>query len=239
MLKAIFFDMDETLCATSEADNVACLEFAQWCKHTYPSLRDEQRFAQRYLLGVYKKLNNELTQLVKILPDERAYRHALIDTLMAEQGVKVDSNGIRIAQHYFDQQRMAAFDFFPGVNELLVSLKTKYKLVVITNGPSFSQHQKLSAVSMSEYVDHIIVGGDEPEQKPAPRIFQKALDLVDARPDEVIHVGDSLDCDIVGANNMGIASVWVDGLAREEDPHITPDFRVRSVTELPKILRLF
>lgn len=236
MLKAIFFDMDETLCGTSEADKLAGQAFAHWVKDTYPQLGDEQRFLQRYLAGVYKQLNSEFPQLVALLPNEAAFRCGLIRTLLAEQDVEVGEAAAQAAQAYFDHQRMKAFTFFPGVGELLVSLRERYTLVVITNGPTFSQYPKLAAVNMPEWVDHIIVGGDEPEEKPAASIFQKALDLAGVQPEEVVHIGDSLPCDIAGANQMGITSVWVDASGIGEPGDITPSYTVRVATDLPAIL---
>lgn len=236
MLKAIFFDMDETLCGTSEADKLAGQAFARWVKERYPQLTDEQRFIQRYLAGVYKQLNAEFPQLVALLPDEAAFRCGLIRILLAEQGVAIDEVAAQAAQAYFDQQRMAAFTFFPGVDELLVSLRERYTLVVITNGPIFSQYPKLAAVNMPKWVDHIIVGGDEPEEKPAASIFQKALNLAGVQPEEVIHIGDSLPSDIAGANQMGITSVWVDASGNGEPGDIIPSYTVRSVIDLPAIL---
>jgi HAD superfamily hydrolase (TIGR01549 family) len=132
---------------------------------------------------------------------------------------------------------MAAFEFFPGVKELLLELRGKYKLVVITNGPAFSQHPKLVKVSMKEYVDHIIVGGDEPEEKPCASIFEKALALVDASPSEVIHIGDSLTSDIDGANQMGIKSVWIAPNDSENGTTIIPTHRLASILDLHKVLR--
>ncbi len=63
MLKAIFFDMDETLCATSQADKVAGQAFTTWIHKTYPQVTEPKAFLQRYLQGVYKKLNAEFLTL--------------------------------------------------------------------------------------------------------------------------------------------------------------------------------
>ncbi len=196
MLKAIFFDMDETLCGTSQADKVAGQEFAAWIKTTYPKLTDPEAFLQRYLQGVYKKLNAEFPQLVALLPDENAFRCGLIKTILEEQGVEVSAEEAQQAQNFFDSARMNAFSFLPGVKEMLAELRQHYTLVVITNGPIFSQHPKLAATNMSEWVDHIIVGGEEPEEKPAASIFHKALSLAGVKPQESLHIGDSLAADI-------------------------------------------
>ncbi|TOQ80831.1 HAD family hydrolase [Vibrio parahaemolyticus] len=237
MLKAIFFDMDETLCGTSQADKAAGQKFAAWIQQTYPQVSDPQAFLQRYLQGVYKKLNAEFPQLVALLPDENAFRCGLIQTILAENGIHIDAEQAQQAQHYFDSARMGAFTFFPGVKEMLMDLRKHYKLVVITNGPIFSQHPKLKATQMDERVDHIIVGGEEPEEKPAASIFQKALNLVDIKPEEALHIGDSLATDIAGANNMGILSVWVNATGASNPTEITPNFEIRETVELKEILK--
>ncbi|TOF69132.1 HAD family hydrolase [Vibrio parahaemolyticus] len=237
MLKAIFFDMDETLCGTSQADKAAGQKFAAWIQQTYPQVSDPQAFLQRYLQGVYKKLNAEFPQLVALLPDENAFRCGLIQTILAEDGIHIDAEQAQQAQHYFDSARMGAFTFFPGVKEMLTDLRKHYKLVVITNGPIFSQHPKLKATQMDEWVDHIIVGGEEPEEKPAASIFQKALNLVDVKPEEALHIGDSLAADIAGANNMGILSVWVNATGASSPTEITPNFEIRETVELKEILK--
>nr|WP_152918998.1 HAD family hydrolase [Vibrio parahaemolyticus] len=237
VLKAIFFDMDETLCGTSQADKAAGQKFAAWIQQTYPQVSDPQAFLQRYLQGVYKKLNAEFPQLVALLPDENAFRCGLIQTILAEDGIHIDAEQAQQAQHYFDSARMGAFTFFPGVKEMLTDLRKHYKLVVITNGPIFSQHPKLKATQMDEWVDHIIVGGEEPEEKPAASIFQKALNLVDIKPEEALHIGDSLAADIAGANNMGILSVWVNATGASNPTEITPNFEIRETVELKEILK--
>ncbi|WP_218764927.1 HAD family hydrolase [Vibrio parahaemolyticus] len=237
MLKAIFFDMDETLCGTSQADKAAGQKFAAWIQQTYPQVSDPQAFLQRYLQGVYKKLNAEFPQLVALLPDENAFRCGLIQTILAKDGIHIDAEQAQQAQHYFDSARMGAFTFFPGVKEMLTDLRKHYKLVVITNGPIFSQHPKLKATQMDEWVDHIIVGGEEPEEKPAASIFQKALNLVDVKPEEALHIGDSLAADIAGANNMGILSVWVNATGASNPTEITPNFEIRETVELKEILK--
>ncbi|APU72619.1 HAD-IA family hydrolase [Vibrio parahaemolyticus] len=237
MLKAIFFDMDETLCGTSQADKAAGQKFTAWIQQTYPQVSDPQAFLQRYLQGVYKKLNAEFPQLVALLPDENAFRCGLIQTILAENGIHIDAEQAQQAQHYFDSARMGAFTFFPGVKEMLTDLRKHYKLVVITNGPIFSQHPKLKATQMDEWVDHIIVGGEEPEEKPAASIFQKALNLVDIKPEEALHIGDSLAADIAGANNMGILSVWVNATGASNPTEITPNFEIRETVELKEILK--
>ncbi|OEF58594.1 HAD family hydrolase [Enterovibrio norvegicus] len=208
MLRAVLLDLDETLCATSKANDDALVRLTSSLKQQFPSL-DAERFGERYVQGFYKQLNDGFPELKALLDDESAFRYRLIALLFEEQGVPLASQGAVEIQTAFDNFRMECFGYFPEIEASLVRLRERYKLVVITNGPVFSQRPKVEAVALASRVDAIIVGGEEPEEKPALSIFEKALKLAGCSAHEAIHVGDSFECDIKGANNAGIPSVWV------------------------------
>ncbi len=240
MIKAIFFDMDETLCATEQANQVALSSLASQIREQWPSVNAAQ-FCDRYLSGVYKQLNEEFPQLVPLLHDEMAFRCALIEALFAEQGVNISPSGAKDLQLAFDDVRMSAFDFYPKLESLIQTLRQHVKVGVITNGPIFSQRPKVDAISLRDKVDFVLIGGEEPEEKPALSIFEKALDLAGCQADEAIHVGDSLRCDIGGAMIAGIDSVWVDSQRATDHQALdagqfTPTWRVDHASQLPDIL---
>jgi N-acylneuraminate-9-phosphatase len=236
MIKAIFLDMDDTLCATTKADILTRQWLIEHISESYPQL-DPTQWVSRYFAGIYKKLNHEWPELIACLPDEGRFRRKLVQHLFNEQGSVCRESQAAQLQNDIDSARMAHFDFFPDVISLLASLRKTYTLVVITNGPTFSQYPKLNKVNLAALVDHIIVGGEEPEEKPAQSIFNKALTLAKVSAVEAIHVGDSLSSDIDGANHAGIISVWI-APKQNRDPHPSePDYTVSCVTELPQILQ--
>lgn len=86
MLKAVLLDLDETLCATSKANDDALTLLCSWLKDRFPSLEVE-RFGERYVKGFYKQLNDEFPELKVLLGNESAFRHRLIVLLFEEQGL--------------------------------------------------------------------------------------------------------------------------------------------------------
>jgi 2-haloalkanoic acid dehalogenase type II len=73
--------------------------------------------------------------------------------------------------------------------------------------------------------------------KPRPRIFEVALDALGARPEDVVHVGDSLPADVMGAGRLGMRTVWVNRSAIRRGPaDPRPDFEVRDLREVPGIV---
>jgi len=162
----------------------------------------------------------------------------LIRDLLTERQVDNISDETTLAlQDKFDSDRLQAFDFYPGIREFLVEARQLFTLVVITNGPEFSQRPKIERVNLAAYVDHIIIGGQEPEEKPAISIFDKALKLANCQANEAIHVGDSLASDIAGAHNSGITSVWI----QHQQPldlelGINPHHTVLHPSEIPTLI---
>jgi N-acylneuraminate-9-phosphatase len=242
ILKALFLDMDETLCDTRSANEQAKRLLAQELAQQYGAAFDGLGFADAYVAGIYRQWNDR--QRARYLPiieqqSESAFRLQLIRDLLAEQGVDdVSDAAAKALQDKFDRDRLEAFDFYPGIAEFLAEARKLFTLVVITNGPEFSQIPKIEAVHMAEHVDHIIIGGQEPEQKPALSIFQKALALANCDAHEAIHVGDSLATDIAGARNSGITSVWIQHQQPLDaelgmDPHHT----VLHPGEIPALIR--
>jgi N-acylneuraminate-9-phosphatase len=242
MLKAIFLDMDETLCDTLGANEQAKKLMAQALETQYGSDIDGGAIADDYVTGIYRQWSDH--QRARYLPiieqqGEGAFRLQLICDLLAEQGVDdVSDAAAQALQDDFDSNRLEAFGFYPGIAAFLTEARKLFTLVVITNGPEFSQIPKVEAVKLSEYVDHIIIGGQEPEQKPARSIFDKALKLADCEPHEAIHVGDSLAADIAGAHNSGITSVWIQHQQPlDAELGIDPHHTVLHPGEIPALIR--
>ena len=84
--------------------------------------------------------------------------------------------------------------------------------------------------------------GDSPEAvrayKPHPLLFQRALDQLGLRADNVLHVGDSEIDDVQGAKAAGLPVAWVNRDGRPRRPDVPPpDFEIRDLKELPAILQ--
>lgn len=242
MLKALFLDMDETLCDTTGANERAKQLMGQAMKVLYGAEFDGKGVANAYVTGIYRQWNAH--QRARYMPiieqqSEGAFRLQLIRDLLAEQGVlDVSVADAQALQDNFDNDRLAAFDFYPGIAEFLAEARKLLTLVVITNGPEYSQIPKVEAINLAEYVDHIIIGGQEPEQKPARSIFDKALKLANCEAHEAIHVGDSLAADIAGARISGITTVWIQHQQPlDAELGINPHHTVLHPSEIPALIR--
>lgn len=242
MLKALLLDLDETLCDTQRANEQASQLMGQALAARYGAAFDSQSVARAYVSGIYRQWSdNQHARYQPIInrQGEGAFRLQLVRDLLAEQGVDdVSETVVQTLQGKFDSDRLEAFDFYPGIATFLAEARKLFTLVVITNGPEFSQIPKVEAVKLAEHVDHIIIGGQEPEQKPARSIFEKALKLANCEAYEAIHVGDSLATDIAGAHNSGITSVWIQHQQPlDAELGINPQHTVLHPSEIPALIR--
>jgi HAD superfamily hydrolase (TIGR01509 family) len=241
VLKALFLDLDETLCDTLGANEQAKQLMAQDIEAKYGAHLNGKAFADAYVTGIYRQWTDK--QQARDMPiieqqSEEAFRLQLIQDLLAERSINHVS--VEIAQAFqdkFDSDRLKAFDFYPDILAFLGQARKLFTLVVITNGPEFSQVPKIEQVKLAKHVDHIIIGGQEPEQKPALSIFNKALKLANCKPHEAIHVGDSLAADIAGAHHSGITSVWIQHQQPlDAELGINPQHTLLHPSEIPSLI---
>jgi len=241
VIKALFLDMDETLCDTHKANNIAKRELAKRALTVCGNSLDSEQFAERYIQGIYRNwtpLQHQKYMQIIEQHSEDAFRVQLIqDLLVNMQQPVISEEDAQFLQNCFDEERLAAFDFFPGIEKFLSDMRKRMTLVVITNGPAFSQVPKVQCIHLSQHVDHIIIGGQEKEQKPERSIFAKALRLAGCENHEVIHIGDGLTPDIGGANASNIKSVWVrHNQSFDKTLGIKPDYIIEHPDELPEFI---
>ena len=73
-------------------------------------------------------------------------------------------------------------------------------------------------------------------QKPQRAIYDRALELAHARPDEAFMVGDRLDADILGAKRLGMRAIWRRTEQEQAKVDVEPDAVVTDLTELPAVV---
>ena len=111
-------------------------------------------------------------------------------------------------------------------------------LAIVTNGSSSAQRGKIALLGPERFAA-VVVTGEHGVAKPDPGVFRIALDELRMRPDQVVHVGDSLRADVAGAQSAGIAAVWLNrgGEPRPADA-AAPDAQITTLARLADVLGL-
>ena len=76
--------------------------------------------------------------------------------------------------------------------------------------------------SLNLRFDCVVTSEDCRAYKPRPEMFRRALDLLGMGPDDVLHVGDSLNSDVRGGAALGIRVLWIDRQGRPPPPDLAP-----------------
>ncbi len=106
---------------------------------------------------------------------------------------------------YFGSPR--AYRLAPGLEDCCLALsEAGVRLGVISNADTRSR-AVLAGLGLSQLVDHILLSAERPWDKPDPRLFHEACDLLEQVPGVVLHVGDSLHDDVHGARSAGMQAL--------------------------------
>jgi 2-haloacid dehalogenase len=125
---------------------------------------------------------------------------------------------------------------FPDSAEALKILKTRYKLVILSNidDAMFAQSNKHLGVEFEEIITAQQVGS----YKPSRRNFRVALERLGVPQTQILHVAQSLFHDHVPAKEMGFTTVWVNrpsilpGTGVSLPVDVTPDLEVADMESL-------
>jgi phosphoserine phosphatase len=157
------------------------------------------------------------------------YRREAWANALADQGIDDAELATELGER-FGVERRARHHTFADVPPALDALAGP--MVIVTNGASGLQREKLAASGLEPRFDAVVVSGDLGIGKPDASVFRHALDLVGA--DDGVMIGDSLDRDVDGALAAGLDAVWINRFG--DDPGRDGVPAIASLAELTAAL---
>ncbi|GAA4402522.1 YjjG family noncanonical pyrimidine nucleotidase [Nibrella viscosa] len=121
-----------------------------------------------------------------------------------------------------------------AAKDVLDHLNGRYHLHIITNGFNEIQAIKMESAGITDYFTHIITNEIAASKKPDRRIFEFALEVSGATVEESIMIGDNYEADILGAQTVGMDTVFYNPAGLEVPQKPTHD--IRHWNELMAIL---
>jgi len=196
----LVFDVDDTLYEQ-------IVPFEKAYKNLFNMDIDMEKF---YLLSrYYSDVKFEASRNGEMNMDE--YHIYRIREAAKDLGVYLsDEEALNMQKEYKkNQQKLQMSNITISILEL--AKENNIKLGIITNGPSEHQWYKVKALGVERWInkDNIVVSGDYDINKPDVRIFEIMQEKLQLPNDSLYYVGDSLENDIVGANNAGWKAIWI------------------------------
>ncbi len=112
---------------------------------------------------------------------------------------------------------------YPEAIAALTELKKKYKLALISNSDCFSIEDIIDKYDLRKFFDVIVLSYEAGVLKTDKKMFQIVLKKLKVKKDEAVMVGDSIDSDMIGAENAGVKAVLVDRKGKREYVHKVAD----------------
>lgn len=82
----------------------------------------------------------------------------------------------------------------------------------------------------------VVTSEDARAYKPRPEPFQLALDWLGLASDQVLHIGDSLTCDVAGANSLSISVARLNRGGRKRPPQTRVTYEAPDLISIRDIL---
>ena len=224
MIKYVFLDLDDTLLDFGAAEHAAINELLLKI-----GFEPTDALAKRYSEindSVWKKLERGEATREKILTER-------IEIFLSEIGS--DEPPMEARRFYEETLSGKAF-LIDGAIELLENLSKKYELYIVSNGTARVARRRISLAKIDGYFKGIFISSEFGEKKPSKEFFDLIFEKIEGfEKERAIIIGDSLSSDILGGKNADIRTcLFMKGEVKISD--IVPDYTVRALGELPKLL---
>ena len=123
---------------------------------------------------------------------------------------------------------------FDDVLPTLEALRGHYMMGLLSNGNTYPERCGLGG-----YFQFVVFAQEYGIQKPDPRLFEIAIERAGCAKRQLLHVGDSVQNDVIGAKQAGIKSVWLNRQREDEEANEHPDLEISSLSKLTEVLENF
>jgi len=125
---------------------------------------------------------------------------------------------------------------YPDVPPALERLRQHSKLAIITNSDDEIMARNVANIGVP--VDRVITAEQAGAYKPSPVIFDYALRALECQPDEILHVAQGFEYDIVPAHALGWRRVWIKRYGKTGDPAYGPYDELPDLSGLAALIGL-
>lgn len=227
-VKHIFFDLDHTLWdfEKNSQETLSDLFFELGLNLKVESF---ERFMKKY-----REVNNRYWNLYRqnIVTKEQVRNGRFKDTLDFFKLSNSEELSVHLGDKYISRSPTKT-NLFPNTHQVLSKLKEKYQLHIITNGFKEVQYTKLEKSNLLQYFEVVVCSEETGKKKPHKDVFNLALSRAKTLPEESLMIGDNLEADIIGANKVGMKTVWFNPDQKQTKNNVV---QIQDLIELSTIL---
>lgn len=156
--------------------------------------------------------------------------------LFEEKGAEADEPLVRHAGQFFRILTTEKLRLYDGTTEMLRTLREQGKRVyLLSNAQKIFTEYEMNALDITQYFDGIFISSEHGCKKPDIQFFRKLIDTYHIDPDRAVMVGNDGICDIQGAKQVGLSTVYVRTEISPEEPlpgadHVLENMDMERIT---------
>lgn len=207
MIKAVVFDLDNTIYDYDKCDRYAMDKLRRYCMDTF-SMK-EADFDTLY--GKVKEIVKERLGMVGASHNRMLYAQNFME-LLKEKPV---SHALEFYDTYWNAMLtyMKPYEYVLPLFERLA--RSGIQIAVLTDLTVHIQHRKIRKLGIADYVDVLVTSEEAGKEKLDEAMFGLVMDKLQLLPEQVIMLGDSLEKDIKGAKTAGMHSILITRMNRD------------------------
>jgi len=225
-IKAVLFDLDDTILNTRDAQANAICDFkglfSEFNSISKEKFREEWDKITEKCYEEY--LNNEYS--FKRLRIQRMKK------LFLKYGTSISDEEAKNRFKEYLEIYKKNWMLFTDSEEIIKEMKSKYKIAILSNGDSNYQREKIQKVGLNKYFSDIFISGDLGFEKPKKEVFEIASKKINVPIENCVMVGDKYKVDIEGSTNAGMSAIWVN----RKKQNINYKYQIKEIVELRKYL---
>ncbi len=224
MVRAVIFDLDDTLCDYQKARKNAIT-------HVNAILVNNGIDTDKFWDNYQKKEPVLWREFMDDTITKEEYRIRRYKDALPEKFCELAEKLNRV----YMEEANHNIQLFEDVIPLLKMLNMKgIKPAILTNGPSDGQRDKIRVLNLEKYIQNIYISEEIGLSKPNRDVFEYVVRELHVEPCTVVMVGDSLEEDIKGAELAGIKAVLIDRMNKYKN---YTGARIMTLMELQNILK--
>ena len=169
--------------------------------------------------------------------DLAAARREVAHLALKDVGLDDEALAGKIGDTYHELRDAGLQPFDDAIDTVEWLRASGCRLALLTNGSAQMQRSKIDRFALAGHFDAILIEGEVGFGKPDPRVYQRALELLDVTPGDTWMVGDNLEWDVAEPQRQGIYGIWLDvrGSGLPQGQPVRPDRIIRRLAELREL----
>jgi putative hydrolase of the HAD superfamily len=221
MIKAIIFDLDNTL-----------LDFMRMKEESINAAIHAMQDA-----GLNQSKEHILAAIEAIYERKGIEYQFVLDDYLTQELGDIDYKILAAGILAYRQAKEASLITYPLVHSTMIELlRMGLKLALISDAHRREAWLRIVSTNLQHYFNPVITYEDTHVYKPHPRPFLCALQKLGIKPEEAMMLGDWAERDMVGANKVGMKTIFARYGDRFNTKQHGADYEINSIGELVQIV---